>query len=106
MARSSSVQSPRRLLTNLRRAPVALHGLSLHQTQRLELGRLTADRRMIAADQARQFDDADRMVEPDPGQQREQRPVQLHAGAGQERLVEVGPVHEAVELQQNGVDIV
>ena len=85
---------------------VALCGVSFDKTQSLEFGHLTTDRGMVAADEVRQFDDADRMGMPDPGQQGEQRSIQLHAGSRQESLIEIGPVHVAVELQENGVNFV
>lgn len=85
---------------------VALCGAPLDETQSLELGHLTTDRGMVAADKVREFDDTDRMGMPDPRQQGEQRSIQLHAGSRQERLIEIGPVHVAVEPQENGVNFV
>jgi hypothetical protein len=85
---------------------VALCGVPFEKTQSLELGHLTTDRGMVAADKVREFDDADRMGMPDPGQQGEQRSIQLHAGSRQERLIEIGAVHITMKLQENGVNFV
>ena len=85
---------------------VALCGLPFDKTQGLKLGHLATDRGMAAADKAREIDDADRMRAPDPRQQGKQRAIELHTGLRQERLINVGPIHVAMQLQEDGVEFV
>jgi hypothetical protein len=83
-----------------------LCGLPFHEAQGLQLGRLSTDLGMIAADKVRQFDGVDQMGEPDPCQQGKQRSVKLHISVPQERQINVGLVHVAIEPQENGVSLI